>query len=118
MTIRRGGSTRCARCAGVASGCVRRMRPSRGTAGTDALVDLAAGMMIFRVSPQAPRVAIRLAATFGLALIRLLVPMRQHVPVPARKVAIRSFNRRSNVCFTRDSCLVILASHHRCQIGI
>lgn len=83
MTIRRGGSTGRARRAGVASRGVRRVRPGRGTAGTDALVDLAAGMMVLRVPPQAPRVAVRLTATFGLALVRLLISMRQHMPVPA-----------------------------------
>lgn len=84
MTIRRGIRTGRARCAGVASGCVRRVRPGRGTARTDALVDFAAGMVVLRVPPQAPRVAVRLAASFGLALVRLLVSMRQHVSVPAK----------------------------------
>jgi len=83
VTVRRGGCTGRARCAGVASGGVRRVRPGRGTARTDALVDFAAGMMVLRVPPQAPRVAVRLAASFGLALVRLLVSMRQHVAVPA-----------------------------------
>lgn len=92
MTIRRGGSPRRARCARIASGGVRRMRPGRGTAGTDALVDFTAGMMVLRVSPQAPRVTVRLAASFGLALIRLLVPMRQHMSVPATEIQIRSLN--------------------------
>lgn len=90
MTVRRGGSTGGARRAGIASRCVRRVRPGRGTAGTDALVDLAAGVMVFRVPPQAPRVAVRLAASLGLALVRLLVTMRQHVPVPTIRV-VRSF---------------------------
>jgi len=59
------------------------VRPGRGTARTDALVDFAAGMVVLRVPPQAPRVAVRLAASFGLALVRLLVSMCQHVAVPA-----------------------------------
>lgn len=83
MAIRRGGSTGRARRAGIASGGVRRVRPGCRTAGTDALVDLAAGVMVLRVPPQAPRVAIRLAATLGFALVRLLVSMCQHMPVPA-----------------------------------
>lgn len=87
VTICRGGCTRCARCAGIASRSVRRVRPSRGTARTDAFVDLAAGMVILRMPPQAPRVAIRLAAPLGLALVRLLISMCQHVSVPAiRKI--------------------------------
>lgn len=83
MTIRRGSCTGRAWCAGIASRGIRRVRPGRGTARTDALVDFATGMMVLRVSPQAPRVAVRLAASFGLALVRLFVSMCQHVSVPA-----------------------------------
>lgn len=82
VTICRGGCTRCARCAGIASGGVRRVRPGRGAARTDAFVDFTAGMVILRVPPQAPRVAVRLAAPLGLALVRLLISMCQHVSVP------------------------------------
>lgn len=85
VSIRRGRCTGRARCAGITSGGVRRMRPGRGTAGTDALINFAASMMILRMSSQAPRVAIRLAASFGFALVWLLISMRQHVPVPAIK---------------------------------
>lgn len=89
VAIRRGGCTRCARCAGIASGGVRRMRPGRGATRTDAFIDFAAGMMILRVPPQAPRVAVRFAAPFGLALVRLLISMCQHVSVPAiRKICL------------------------------
>lgn len=87
VTICRGGCTRCARCAGIASGGVRRMRPGRGAARTDAFVNFAASMMILRVPPQASCVAVRLAASLGLALVRLFISMCQHVSVPeTRKV--------------------------------
>lgn len=85
MSIRRGRCTGRARCAGITSGSVRRVRPGCRTAGTDALINFAASMMILRMSPQAPRVAVRLAASFGFALVRLLISMCQHVPVPAIK---------------------------------
>lgn len=65
------------------------MRPGRGATRTDAFIDFAAGMMILRVPPQAPRVAVRLATPFGLALVRLLISMCQHVSVPAiRKLCL------------------------------
>lgn len=89
VTIRRGGCTRCAWCAGIASGGVRRVRPSRWTARANAFVDFAACMMILRVPPQAPRVTVRLATSFGLALVRLLISMCQHVSIPAIKIFVR-----------------------------
>lgn len=82
MTICRGGRTGRARCARITSGCVRRVRPGRRTAGADALVNFATGVMIFRVPSQASRVTIRLAASFGLALVWLFIPMCQHVSIP------------------------------------
>lgn len=85
VSIRRGRCAGCARCAGITSGGVRRVRPGCGTAGTNALINFAASMMVLRMSSQAPRVAVRLAASFGFALVRLLISMRQHVSVPAIK---------------------------------
>jgi len=60
------------------------MRSGRRAARTDDVIDFTAGMMILRVSPQAPRVAIRLAASFGFALVRLFISMCQHVSIPVQ----------------------------------
>lgn len=83
VAIGRRRGTWCAGRAGVASRRIRGVRAGGGTAGTDALVHLATSVMILRVSPQTPRVTVRLAASFCLAFVWLLVSMRQHVPVSA-----------------------------------
>lgn len=81
---------RCRRCtwragrAGIAPWCVRCMRTGGWTARTNAFVHFATGMMILRMPPQTPRVAIRFAASFRLAFVRLFVSMRQHVSVPEK----------------------------------
>lgn len=75
-------SIRCRRCTwcagrtGIAPWSVWCMRARSWTARTHAFIHLATGMMILRMPPQTPRVAIRLATSFRLAFVWLLVSMR------------------------------------------
>lgn len=81
VTILRGRRSRCTRCAWIAAGSVWRVGPGDWAAGTHALVDFATGMMIFRVTSQAPRVAIRFAAPLGFALEWFFISVCYHVAV-------------------------------------
>lgn len=83
------GGGRCARRARIAAArrCVWRVWPTDGcrrAARARALVHLAAGVMILRVTSQTACVAVGLAASVGLALVWLLVAMGQHVAIPVK----------------------------------
>jgi len=71
-------------------------------------------MVVLRVPAQGPRVAVRLAASVRLALERLFVPVRQHVPVP-----VDTRTRIINVVQTQLLAIydpVVHGSEH--QVGI
>lgn len=61
----------------------RRQRRGHLSAAGRSSVAVTSRVMVFRVPPQRPRVAVRLTATFGLALVRFLVTMSQHVAISA-----------------------------------
>lgn len=88
---RGGGGPGRARRAGIAAGRVGRVGPRGRAARARALVAPGRAVrrvVVLRVAAQAARVAVRLAAALGLALVRLFVAVRQHVTVPGSRRAI------------------------------